>query len=496
MFTTSDHAIAASPRTGAHRAYLVCALVTTAAFFFAPADTWLQTAWFVAIGLSGSIAIVAGVRRHRPQGAAPWRWFAAGLALNVLGTLAEDFESRVLHVEAFPGVPDVLYLGLYPTTVIGLLLLIRWRSTERDWAALVDSTTISTGLGLLSWVFLIHPAASDRTLGLLGHAVSVAYPIGDILLLAMLVRLVLGGGTRPAAYWLMSGSLVLFLGGDAAWSVLNQVGWEPGPAAQHLLQMLYLAAYALFGAAALHPSMRALDDEVAGRHARLSPTLLALLTAASLIAPGILAIQVARGQVTDGVAIVVGCVALFLLVVTRMAQLLRQVEAQATQLREPVLVDDLTGLPNRRAGSAELPRAIERARRDGAPLSIAMIDLDHFKRFNDEFGHPAGDRLLKGASAAWRQCLRDVDSLVRHGGEEFILLLPGADTQHALAVLKRLRMATPVGQTFSAGVATWDGVETSEELVARADRALYDAKSSGRDRAVVDRDAPAAASAS
>jgi hypothetical protein len=212
--------------------------------------------------------------------------------------LVEDFEARVLHVESFPGVPDILYLGLYPAMAIGLLLLIRRRAGQRDWATLVDSTTISTGLGLLSWVFLIHPAASDRTLGLLDHAVSVAYPIGDVLLLAMFVRLLLGGGTRQAAYWLMTGSLVLFLGGDAAWSVINQLGWEPGTADQHLLQMPYLSAYALFGAAALHPSMRAIDEVGSARDPRLSPTLLALLTAASLIAPGILAVEVARGQVT------------------------------------------------------------------------------------------------------------------------------------------------------------------------------------------------------
>jgi diguanylate cyclase (GGDEF)-like protein len=479
-------------RASAHRAYLACALPAIAAYFFSPSGAWLQTAWFVAIGLSGSVAIGVGLRRHRPEHAAPWLWFAAGLALNVLGTLVEDFEAHVLHVESFPGVPDILYLGLYPAMAIGLALLIRRRAGQRDWATLVDSTTISTGLGLLSWVFLIHPAASDRTLGLLGHAVSVAYPIGDVLLLAMFVRLLLGGGTRQAAYWLMTGSLMLFLGGDAAWSVINQLGWEPGTAGQHLLQMPYLSAYALFGAAALHPSMRAIDEAGSARDPRLSPTLLAMLTAASLIAPGILAVQVARGRVTDGVAIVVGSVALFLLVVTRMAQLLRQVEGQAKQLRQLVLVDELTGLPNRRAWSAELPRAIERARRDGASLSIAMLDLDHFKRFNDEFGHPAGDRLLKGATAAWRDCLRDVDNLARYGGEEFILLLPGADAAHAARVLDRLQAVTPAGQSFSAGVASWDGSETSSELVDRADRALYEAKATGRDRVVVDEPASAA----
>jgi len=120
-----------------------------------------------------------------------------------------------------------------------------------------------------------------------------------------------------------------------------------------------------------------------------------------------------------------------------------------------------------------------------------MLDLDHFKRFNDEFGHPAGGRLLKGSSAGWRECLRDVDNLARYGGEEFILLLPAADAPQATAALERLRAATPGGQSFSAGVASWNGAETSQELVTRADRALYEAKSTGRDRIVIDAGAAA-----
>ena len=192
-----------------------------------------------------------------------------------------------------------------------------------------------------------------------------------------------------------------------------------------------------------------------------------------------------RHQVTDGVAIVIGSMALFLLVVTRMAQLMRQTERQARQLGQLIRVDELTGLPNRRAWSVELPAAIERARRDQFALSIAMLDLDHFKRFNDEYGHQAGDRLLKSVAAAWRERLRTVDQLARYGGEEFIVLLPGADRELATSVLERLRTVRPAGQTFSAGLATWDGIETSEELITRSDEALYQAKAAGRDRIVV-----------
>jgi diguanylate cyclase (GGDEF)-like protein len=143
--------------------------------------------------------------------------------------------------------------------------------------------------------------------------------------------------------------------------------------------------------------------------------------------------------------------------------------------------DDLTGLANRRSWDEELPRELARAHRQRQSVCVAMIDLDRFKRFNDELGHQAGDRLLKEAAAAWRAELRTTDTLARYGGEEFAALLPGCDRGHAVRLLERLRAATPGGQTCSAGVASWDGTEDAGTLVARADAALYRAKSAGRD---------------
>jgi diguanylate cyclase (GGDEF)-like protein len=215
---------------------------------------------------------------------------------------------------------------------------------------------------------------------------------------------------------------------------------------------------------------------------RPSRLLLAALTITSLIAPGLLLAEAVTGQVTDALAIGIGCAALFLLVVTRMSQLLTQLDVQSQKVRELAVTDELTGLPNRRAWKSELPHALERARRDGSPHSVALMDLDHFKRFNDSYGHPAGDRLLKEAAAAWQAHLRTVDHLARYGGEEFIVLLPDADAGQVHQILDRMRLATPLGQTFSAGIAAWDHREDADELIARADAALYEAKRSGRNR--------------
>lgn len=146
--------------------------------------------------------------------------------------------------------------------------------------------------------------------------------------------------------------------------------------------------------------------------------------------------------------------------------------------------DELTGLPNRRAWEEQTPRELARARRDETPLCIALLDLDHFKAYNDERGHQAGDRLLKQAASAWRRELRSTDLLSRYGGEEFALMLPGCDAEQALATVERIRESTPEGQACSAGVACWDGIESAFELFGRADAALYEAKRGGRDRAV------------
>ena len=154
------------------------------------------------------------------------------------------------------------------------------------------------------------------------------------------------------------------------------------------------------------------------------------------------------------------------------------------KLEQSARTDDLTGLLNRRAWEEQLPLEMARARRATHPLCVAMLDLDYFKAYNDERGHQAGDRLLKQSTAAWASELRASDILARYGGEEFTVALPGCSLSDATSIVERLRSAMPSGQTVSAGVACWNGRESAEELVGRADAALYEAKRTGRDRLV------------
>lgn len=152
------------------------------------------------------------------------------------------------------------------------------------------------------------------------------------------------------------------------------------------------------------------------------------------------------------------------------------------RLEQVARTDDLTGLPNRRALREALDRELQRARREGHTVCVGILDLDFFKRYNDAFGHLAGDRLLADASMAWRDTLRGgTDLLARFGGEEFVVILP-TTMDAAFETLERMRARTPGGQTVSVGLASCDPDETADELLARADGALYAAKAAGRDR--------------
>lgn len=145
-------------------------------------------------------------------------------------------------------------------------------------------------------------------------------------------------------------------------------------------------------------------------------------------------------------------------------------------------IDPLTGLPNRRGFDRELGQVLARAERTGAPLALALVDVDDFKTINDLGGHTAGDRLLREAAASWRGRLPPGGCLARLGGDEFAVLLPGHDPDQAVALVESLRDCLPSRRTCSVGVALWERGDTASLLVNRADSLLYQSKRSGRNR--------------
>jgi len=175
----------------------------------------------------------------------------------------------------------------------------------------------------------------------------------------------------------------------------------------------------------------------------------------------------------------------------------RQLQAALHRLNEQAATDQLTGLPNRRYLWEALSAELMRARRKQTPLAVILLDIDHFKQFNDRWGHEAGDLVLKNVSYAIRTVVRGSDIVARHGGEEFVIVLPEADAEIALARAEEVRLEiaglklTYDGEslgtvTASFGVAVSRKlIETAEGLVRIADHAMYEAKQGGRNRVVI-----------
>lgn len=169
------------------------------------------------------------------------------------------------------------------------------------------------------------------------------------------------------------------------------------------------------------------------------------------------------------------------------AERVRLLEEANARLATLATTDALTGLTNRRAFDEGLAREAALVNRGLGPLSLVALDVDHFKSFNDTFGHPAGDDVLRRVASAVRSCCRATDVPARVGGEEFAVILPGTDTAGALVLAERIRQAVEAGPwplrpvTASLGVATL-GPGGPEKLIEAADRALYQAKRSGRNR--------------
>jgi two-component system, cell cycle response regulator len=179
----------------------------------------------------------------------------------------------------------------------------------------------------------------------------------------------------------------------------------------------------------------------------------------------------------------------------RYADRLRQSVRQSVEM---AFYDPLTGLNNRRFLELRLPAMIETALKRGAPLTMMILDIDHFKRINDTYGHDAGDLVLKGFAAELQRIVRGGDLVCRLGGEEFLVAMPGADAPHAARMAERARRtientefsipaaAGSVSITVSIGLADWRGEQDSADLYRRADRALYRSKSAGRNRVSLD----------
>jgi diguanylate cyclase (GGDEF)-like protein/PAS domain S-box-containing protein len=301
-----------------------------------------------------------GARRNHPTRPLAWFLLAAGVLSFISGDLIYKIPNEVFRVEPpFPSVADVFYLAMYPLLAAGLLLLVRARTPGRDRASLVDALLLTTALGLLSWVFLMGPYVHQANLSLLERLVSIAYPLGDVLLLAMLARLWSGGGLGTAAARLLGAGAIALLVADTLYGLIQLHGtWNDGGP----VDLGWIVFYACWGAAALHPSMRTLSEPGPTAVASMTAGRFALLAGASLMAPGVLLLQAGLDQPIDVGVVAGGSAVLIMLVLARMAGFV-QVHRQG-MVREQAL---------RRAGAS----LVAAAPRDRIPTAAvdAVRDL-------------------------------------------------------------------------------------------------------------------------
>ncbi len=434
---------------------------------------------FVIMGFLAAIGVgVAAYRRPRPFRPSAWALIAAGLALTATGD-AIWIWLELQGLEPYPSLADVVYLAGYPAFMAALWMLGR-ESGSGD-HALSDALIVGVSATVLGWTALIAPYVRDPDLTLLQLLVTTAYPVADLVVLTLTLRFVFVHQTRVRAHLLLLLGMLAFLVADVLYAYGTSTGWyaSGGPT-----DVLWLLAYSLLVAAAWHPSA-ALEPRSHASRADLSVRRVVVMGAAAVLVPAMILFSAgSHGDIVRVAAI--GSTVLFLLIMYRMTGLIREVHRQAEALEQISRSDPLTGAWNRRHLQGELEREMARAQRNGTPLALAFLDLDHFKLFNDTFGHSEGDALLRELVTAWHREIRTADVVARTGGEEFVVVFPDTDPEQCRAAVERLRAVVPRGQTCSAGIAAIRKTDTMDRLIGRADQALYRAKNTGRDCVAVE----------
>jgi two-component system cell cycle response regulator len=441
-----------------------------------------QVAVYVSANLTLAVCCLVAAFRHRNLRTA-LLLIGASAFLGAAADVVFYFLALVTDEVAYPSVADIGYVAAYPMMAAGLLALVRKRTPEWDGASSIDAAIVAVSAGYLTYEFVITPSI-DVSAGNLANLVSVAYPIGDLMLIAVGARLLLGAGPRPVPLAFFGGYLVLVLFADTAYSIQSLNGTY---AAGNFLDAFWMASGFLLAAGVLRPALPKMAERSSTGSPDATISRLALLAAAASIAPTSIIVQLLRDRTPQILVAAIVCNVLFWLVIARMAGL---VSAQ----RNAAITDGLTGLRSRRFFDQALRTEANRATRSGTPLSLLLLDIDHFKKVNDTFGHDGGDRVLVEVAHRLSRLVRPGDVVARYGGEEFAILLPSADITQAEEIAERVRQgiaAAPIAVspsrlrqvTVSIGAALMpaDSVDTTS-LVIVADRALYAAKNTGRNR--------------
>jgi signal transduction histidine kinase len=376
--------------------FVVVGGCTGVAYFALPQH--LQLILYDLMAVAGAGALALGGRVMKPAGnGGPWYWLAGGIACWAVGDAIWSSYELVGRVAPYPSVADVIYLAAYPLFATGLLILVRRRG-GRDRGALVDATIVATAAMLLSWVMFIHPLVTEGD-PLPTVAVSISYPLADVLVLAVLIRMLLAPGRRTPAFRLLLLGLCATLGADVAYSVaLLGNGYTTGM----WMDAGWLGFYLLWGAAGLHPSMAAppavLDEPRPYRRPRMS-----MLVVALLLAPTALVLASMRHE-SDHLPVLAAISAvLMVLVIVRMRLLVLDVDVRATELG--AALDELHRLERQRAELLDETVRASEAERTRTAAELHDGPIQHLSVVSFRL-HEAKARLERGDPGAAIEVLK------------------------------------------------------------------------------------------
>jgi diguanylate cyclase (GGDEF)-like protein len=473
------------------------------------AGLWWHVAW-----TSAAIGAVVGtvMARRVASGANRSRWtlWAAASAAWLFGQLARN----LFGIIGSPASPNAADIGWWAFAVLVTLNIVRMRAGSRSLRLVAAAEVLPVIAGAAALTFAeLWPVANASMLAVAPRMSALIYPTLYVSAAVLALQALLGGAVttvRSTPSRLVLGGVMAQAAAFIMWSqqLLDQ-SYHPGATVLDPIFVLGLIAIGTGGALASRRPEPDSSAEEPGLRGGILPAILfvallgALLRARLEHAPNGIVFILYAGLLFSGATLVLRGALLEgrlrgLLDRERSALAsLADREAELARINEQLMEDSrrdpLTGMRNRRALADELPKIEAGHRELGTPLAVALCDVDHFKAYNDEMGHLAGDQALRAIAATIRGTMRAHDRAYRFGGEEMLLVLPGATAAEARAAAERVRAAVeaaamphPAGNdgvvTVSIGVASGKG--GYGELLARADAALYDAKRGGRNRVV------------
>lgn len=401
--------------------YTAAAFVAVGSYFVIPSAA--ADLAYIAIGSSCVVAIMLGIALHKPSSPLPWYLMAAGQAAWVAGDVTYIIEQNSPEGVTFPAPSDIAYLTSYPLIAFAVLLLIRAQHRSRDLAGLVDGLIVAVGIGLMSWALIAGPILGDPTMSRLGSIVAAAYPAGDIVILALLLRLMTGQNEWTPSFRLLVGATLTILVADTGFAVS-----PTDPSYVAFLDLLWLSSYALWGAAALHPDMVNLTTPAVRHSARFTRLRLIILGCVVMMPVALLVARQTLGFDVGLVTLVVGAAVLSLLVMARMAfdiEEIRLTTQQRDDLQDDLFrratEDEVTGLANRRSFVRLADFALERGVRDNTRSALFVIKVSGVdpRRHGDSHG----DEMLGQVAKRIRDVTDPDDLLGRVGPQQFGILV-------------------------------------------------------------------------